>query len=108
MDLTFDEVVVHLDLERLEDIARGKGRKLGILSLLKWNCKMSGRDFLNTSAVASITARAICSLCLYVAGNEELKVFLIGCEGRGKDALKDYHSAAKRIGLGVKVIHFSF
>lgn len=66
--------------------------------------KVSRRDFLKTSAAVSVAAMTVGSHSVYAAGNEELKVALIGCGGRGKGALKDYHNAAKMIGPSVKVI----
>lgn len=53
------------------------------------------RDFLKTTA--AMTAVAASSAGLYAAGNDVIKVGLIGCGGRGKGAIKDILRAEQAI-----------
>jgi myo-inositol 2-dehydrogenase/D-chiro-inositol 1-dehydrogenase len=64
---------------------------------------VSRRDFLKVSA-ASMAALSISPAGLYAAGDDEIKVGLIGCGGRGSGALENFIEAAKMINVKVKVV----
>jgi len=63
---------------------------------------VSRRDFLRVSATVPVAAMAL-GQGVYAAGDEEIKVALIGAGGRGGGALDNFIAAAKMIGLKVKV-----
>lgn len=54
------------------------------------------RDFLKTSAVAGVAA-SVSTAGAFAAGNETIKIGLIGCGGRGTGAVLDTLRAEKRI-----------
>lgn len=56
----------------------------------------SRRDFLKTSAVAGVAA-TVSSAGAFAAGDETIKVGLIGCGGRGTAAVRDILEAESRI-----------
>ncbi|NLH17711.1 MAG: Gfo/Idh/MocA family oxidoreductase [Phycisphaerae bacterium] len=64
---------------------------------------VSRRDFLKVSA-ASMAALSISPAGLYAAGDDEIKVGLIGCGGRGSGALENFIEGAKMAGVKVKVV----
>jgi myo-inositol 2-dehydrogenase / D-chiro-inositol 1-dehydrogenase len=64
---------------------------------------VSRRDFLKVSA-ASMAALSINPSGLYAAGDDEIKVGLIGCGGRGSGALGQFIEAAKMLNTKVKVV----
>ena len=65
---------------------------------------VSRRDFLKVSA-ASMAALSINPAGLYAAGDDEIKVALIGCGGRGTGALNQFIEAGtKMMNLKVKVV----
>ena len=65
---------------------------------------VSRRNFLKVSAAAIPAAMAVNSAGLYAAGNDPIKVALIGAGGRGSGALDNFISGAKRAGHEVKVV----
>jgi len=66
---------------------------------------MNRREFLKTSSVTAVTAAALFAGTerLFAAGIDKIKVALVGCGGRGKGALKDFHDAAAHRGIKVEV-----
>lgn len=58
--------------------------------------KSHRRDFLKTSAVAGVAA-SVSAAGAFAAGNETIKVGLIGCGGRGRDAILNSLHAEQRI-----------
>ncbi len=65
---------------------------------------ISRRDFLKTSAAISMASATISPSMLFAAGNDTLKVALIGCGGRGKGALGDFLQAAQHLGLKANIV----
>ncbi|MBN1126747.1 MAG: Gfo/Idh/MocA family oxidoreductase [Sedimentisphaerales bacterium] len=66
---------------------------------------VSRRDFLKVSAAAvPVAAMAVNSAGLYAAGDDVIKVALIGAGGRGSGALDNFIEGAKWHGLNVKVV----
>ncbi len=64
---------------------------------------VSRRDFLKVSA-ASMAALSVNPAGLYAAGDDEIKVGVIGCGGRGSGALENFIEGAKMAGVKVKVV----
>lgn len=60
--------------------------------------KLTRRDFVKTSA-AMAAALATGTERMFAAGSDRIRVGLIGCGGRGKDAVKDCINAAKGVEL---------
>jgi predicted dehydrogenase len=60
--------------------------------------KLTRRDFVKTSA-AMAAALATGTERMFAAGSDKIRVGLIGCGGRGKDAVKDCINAAKGVEL---------
>src|SRR5262245_61162489 len=56
----------------------------------------SRRDFLKTTAAAGVAA-SVSSAGVFAAGNDTIKVGLIGCGGRGTGAVRDILEAESRI-----------
>jgi len=65
---------------------------------------VSRRGFLKASAAAVPVVAAINATGVYAAGDDVIKVALIGAGGRGSGALDNFISAAKRAGLQTKVV----
>ncbi|MBN2292557.1 MAG: Gfo/Idh/MocA family oxidoreductase [Pirellulales bacterium] len=66
---------------------------------------VSRRDFLKASAAAvPVAAMAINSAGVYAAGDDVIKVVLIGAGGRGSGALDNFIEGAKWHGINVKVM----
>ncbi len=62
------------------------------------------RDFLKASAVVPAAVMAVNPAGVFAAGDDEVKVALIGAGGRGRGALKNFISGAKRAGIKTKVV----
>jgi len=60
--------------------------------------KLTRRDFVKTSAAVA-AALATGTERMFAAGSDKLRVGLIGCGGRGRDAVKDCINAAKGVEL---------
>ncbi len=61
------------------------------------------RDFLKTSAVASSAAFWPAASALFAAGQEKIRLALIGCGGRGNGALKDCLQAVSSLGMTAEI-----
>jgi predicted dehydrogenase len=61
--------------------------------------KLSRRDFIKTSATVSLTALASPANKIFAAGSDAIRVGLIGCGGRGRDAVKDCINSSKGVEL---------
>ncbi len=59
--------------------------------------KSSRRDFLKTSAAVAGVAATVGGASAFVAGNETIKVGLIGCGGRGTGAVRNILEAEEKI-----------
>lgn len=59
--------------------------------------KSNRRDFLKASAAAAGVAASIGGASAFVAGNDTIKVGLIGCGGRGTGAVRDILEAEEKI-----------
>ncbi|MDO4586009.1 MAG: Gfo/Idh/MocA family oxidoreductase [Planctomycetia bacterium] len=66
--------------------------------------KTSRRNFLKTSALASVTAATLGSgLNVHAAGSDEIKIGIVGCGGRGMGAVRDNLTAvpnSKLVAMG--------
>ena len=62
------------------------------------NYKLTRRGFMKTSAVVA-TALAVGTERIFAAGSDKIRIGLIGCGGRGRDAVKDCINAAKGVEL---------
>lgn len=67
----------------------------------------SRRDFLKASAALSATPFLSSAGSLFAAGNETIKVALVGCGGRGKGALGDFLDAAKHLNIQAEIVGFA-
>jgi predicted dehydrogenase len=65
---------------------------------------LTRRDFLKTTAVASSAALWPAASSLFAAGQEKIRLALIGCGGRGNGALKDCLQAAAFLGITAEVV----
>src|SRR3984957_3332205 len=59
--------------------------------------KPSRREFLKPSVAVAGVAASVGSASAFVAGNETIKVGLIGCGGRGTGAVRDILNAEEKI-----------
>jgi predicted dehydrogenase len=59
--------------------------------------KSNRREFLKTSALAAGVTTSVAGAGAYAAGNDTIKVGLIGCGGRGTGAVRDILEAEERI-----------
>src|SRR5580698_11201824 len=59
--------------------------------------KSNRREFLKTSAAVAGVATAVGGASAFVAGNETIKVGLIGCGGRGTGAVRNILEAEEKI-----------
>ncbi len=66
---------------------------------------MNRRDFLKSSSV-TLTAAAVLagSEKIFAAGQEKIKVALVGCGGRGNGALEDFLNAASTRNMPVEIV----
>ncbi|MEI6808088.1 MAG: Gfo/Idh/MocA family oxidoreductase [bacterium] len=64
---------------------------------------VSRRDFIKASAVAAVAAVALPGK-VFAAAPDKIKVGLIGCGGRGNDALSNCLAAASKLGLQMEVV----
>ena len=62
------------------------------------------RDFLKASAVVPAAVMAVNPAGVFAAGDDEIKVALIGAGGRGSGALDNFIAGAKRAGVKTKVV----
>jgi len=67
---------------------------------------VSRRDFIKTSATAAAGLAALTAGTsrIYAAGQEKIKIALIGCGGRGNGALKNCMDAAKHINVNLELV----
>ncbi len=65
---------------------------------------LNRRHFMKGVTAASITPVLFSSGGLFAAGEEKLKVALVGCGGRGVGALDDFKNAAGHVGIAVEVV----
>jgi myo-inositol 2-dehydrogenase/D-chiro-inositol 1-dehydrogenase len=65
---------------------------------------LTRRQFLKSTAVVSSAAVLPSSSGLFAAGQEKLRVALIGCGGRGNGALKDCLQAAAAVGMQLEIV----
>ena len=62
------------------------------------------RDFVKGATAFSVGSVLASSAGVFAAGNEKLKVALIGCGGRGKGSLKDFINAAEHLKVEVEIV----
>ena len=62
---------------------------------------LTRRDFLKTTAVAS--SAVLWPSTLFAAGQDKIRLALIGCGGRGNGALNDCLQAASSLGIQVEI-----
>lgn len=65
---------------------------------------LNRRHFMKGVTAASITPVLFSSGGLFAAGEEKLKVALVGCGGRGTGALDDFKNAAGHAGIAMEVV----
>lgn len=65
---------------------------------------LSRRQFLKTASVTLAASSSLLNGQLFGAGKDHLKVALVGCGGRGKDALKNFLEAAKHLNIKVDIV----
>lgn len=65
---------------------------------------LNRRHFLKGVTAASITPVLFSSGGLFAAGEEKIKVALVGCGGRGTGALENFQEAAKHVGVAVEIV----
>ncbi len=65
---------------------------------------LTRRQFLKSTAVVSSAAVLPSSSGLFAAGQEKMRVALIGCGGRGSGALKDCLQAAADVNLQIEIV----
>lgn len=65
---------------------------------------LTRRQFLKSTAVVSSAAVLPSSSGLFAAGQEKMRVALIGCGGRGNGALKDCLQAAASLGMQIEIV----
>ena len=63
----------------------------------------SRRNFVKTAAAASVVP-AVLNSGVFAAGQETIKVALVGCGGRGKGALQNFLDAAKHLNVEVEIV----
>lgn len=64
---------------------------------------VSRRDFVKGAAALSASSLLVNPGVIFAAGSETIKIGLIGCGGRGRDALGNCISAARHLGLNTDV-----
>jgi myo-inositol 2-dehydrogenase/D-chiro-inositol 1-dehydrogenase len=62
------------------------------------------RDFIRTSAAVGMATLLSGRAAVFAQPSKKLRVALLGCGGRGKDALKNCMDAGKHIGLELEVV----
>lgn len=65
---------------------------------------MNRREFVKNVAAISTVSLAAANSSLFAAGSEKIKVALVGCGGRGKDALGDFLEAAAHLNLKPEIV----
>ncbi len=68
---------------------------------------MDRREFVKNTAIVSAGAVALSSNELFAAGEEKMKVALVGCGGRGKGALENFQEAAGHVGIKTEIVGLS-
>lgn len=63
---------------------------------------VSRRDFIKASA--ALAAMGVATNRIFAAGEQKFRVALLGCGGRGSDALKNCLEAGKHLGVGMEVV----
>lgn len=66
--------------------------------------EVSRRDFIKTSAAAGVATLLSGTGTVFAQRPKKMRVCLLGCGGRGRDALKNCLEAAKHIGLELEVV----
>jgi len=66
--------------------------------------EVSRRDFIKTSAAAGVATVLSGTRMVLAQPAKKMRVCLLGCGGRGRDALKNCLEAAKHIGLEMEVV----
>lgn len=65
---------------------------------------MNRRDFVKNAAVVSAGTIALSGSRLFAAGEQKIKVALVGCGGRGKGALENFLEAAKHVNVEAEIV----
>ena len=68
------------------------------------NSEVSRRDFIKTSAAVGAATLLSGTRTVFAQPAKKMRVCLLGCGGRGRDALKNCLEAAKHIGLEMEVV----
>lgn len=66
--------------------------------------QVSRRDFIKTSAAASLAAMGAGTNRVFAVGSGKIRIALIGCGGRGNGALKNCLEAGKHIGREIEIV----
>jgi len=72
--------------------------------LIAKNSEVSRRDFIKTSAAVGAATLLSGTRTVFAQPSKKMRVCLLGCGGRGRDALKNCMEAAKHIGLELEVV----
>ena len=65
---------------------------------------MNRREFVKNAAFVSAGTMALSNSSLFAAGSQKMKVALVGCGGRGKDALGNFIEAANHLDVEVEIV----
>ena len=66
--------------------------------------QVSRRDFVKGAAAVSVSSLLVNSSAVFAAGNEKVKIGVVGCGGRGSGALTNCLDAAKHLNLTAEVV----
>ncbi|MEN8126257.1 MAG: Gfo/Idh/MocA family oxidoreductase [Planctomycetota bacterium] len=65
---------------------------------------MNRREFVKNAAIVSAGTMTLSNSALFAAGNQKMKVALVGCGNRGQGALKNFLEAATHLNIKAEIV----